>query len=94
MKKVIRLTENELYNIIHKAVTNVVNECDGAAVGGGTTGAIGGGATGTNTVGGADTKYQYTVPFGTPLRKGKKFYQPALERDSEKGISVNQEEDD
>lgn len=91
MKKIIRLTEGELYNIIGESVSRIIRECDGAVCGdGGSSPAIGGGATGTNTVGGPTSKYQFDVPFGAPLRKNDDgFYTPALKRDRKKGISMN-----
>ena len=97
MKKIIRLTERELHNIVRESVERIINEDgEGAAMGGGATSDAG-----LNANGSGDPSMGVTYPFGGIMRRGfagktkkgkkvkngKPFYQPALDRSP--GFSVN-----
>ena len=97
MKKIIRLTERELHNIVRESVERIINEDgDGAAMGGGATSDAG-----LNANGSGDPSMGVTYPFGGIMRRGfagktkkgkkvkngKPFYEPALDRSP--GFSVN-----
>jgi hypothetical protein len=97
MKKIIRLTERELHNIVRESVERIINEDgEGAAMGGGATSDAG-----LNANGSGDPSMGVTYPFGGIMRRGfagktkkgkkvkngKPFYEPALDRSP--GFSVN-----
>jgi hypothetical protein len=97
MKKIIRLTERELHNIVRESVERIINEDgEGAAIGGGATSDAG-----LNANGSGDPSMGVTYPFGGIMRRGfagktkkgkkvkngKPFYEPALDRSP--GFSVN-----
>ena len=97
MKKIIRLTERELHNIVRESVERIINEdSEGAAMGGGATSDAG-----LNANGSGDPSMGVTYPFGGIMRRGfagktkkgkkvkngKPFYEPALDRSP--GFSVN-----
>lgn len=81
MKKVIRITESELYNIINNAVKRCIEEDGSAAIGGGSFN----GATNANISAAA----MYDAPAGF-VKKGD----PTLSRNRKKGISTNHMSDE
>ena len=81
-KKLIRLTEGDLHNIIMETAARILKETDCGGVGGD----AGGFAVDTNAPGGSTTtdttgNYQYDVPFGKKVQRRK---MPGQEED--KGV--------
>lgn len=100
MKKIIRLTERELHNIVRESVERIINEDgEGAAMIGGSNSDAGLDASGSG-----DPSMGVTYPLGGIMRRGfagktkkgkkvkngKPFYEPAL--DTSPGFSVNGKE--